>query len=493
MFKTIFSRLVAIFILILIIGFAVTGTLLYYFLGDFVSDEKAETLTKAGEAINSYLSVYIENEGNPIARLYLSKILQLYSSNTKSLIFIVNKEGYIVESGPELNSIRDDILKNLENISGRLRLPNVERHEEVIQKQQTTREIGDFNGLFKDTGYQWLTIQKPFKYKVSNYPGDITGVIYLHTPIPEIQRARYLLFRFFMISVAVSIIISIVLVYVFSLKISKPLKEINRAAKVIAGGEFRQRLNIKSQDEIGELAKSFNQMVVALENLEEMRRGFIANVSHELRTPMTSIRGFIEGILDGTIPPEKHKEYLTIVRDETKRLNRLVNDLLDLAKMEAGEIKLTFKKFNINELIRRSIIKFESWILKKNIKIEASFEEEEIFVNADIDAIERVVYNLIHNAIKFTPDKGKIDINVWTQKDKVYVSIKDNGIGIPKEEVNLIWERFHKSDRSRSKDKSGTGLGLAITRNIINDHKQEIWVESEYGRGAKFTFTLEKA
>ncbi|MGI6778711.1 MAG: sensor histidine kinase [Acetivibrionales bacterium] len=493
MFRTIFSRLVAIFLLILIIGFTITGILLYYFLGDFVSDEKADALIEAGESISSYLSVYIEYEGNPIARLYLSKILQLYSSNTSSLIFIVNKDGFIVESGPEIGRIQNDILRNLRNESGNLQLPNIQQHKEILLSQRISREVGDFNGLFKDTGFQWLTVKIPFRYSISNYSEDITGVVYMHTPLPEVQRARYLLFRFFIISVAVSIIISVFLVYIFSLRLSKPLKEINKAAKVIAGGEFKQRLNIKSQDEIGELAESFNQMVNALENLEEMRRGFIANVSHELRTPMTSIRGFIEGILDGTIPPEKHNEYLSIVRDETSRLNRLVNNLLDLARMEAGEVTLVFREFDINELIRRSIIKLESLIVEKGIEIQVNFEDEELYVKADIDSIERVVYNLLHNAIKFTPEKGKIEICAWYQKDKAFVSVEDSGVGIPKHEINLIWERFHKSDRSRSRDKSGTGLGLAITRNIINDHKQSIWVESEYGKGAKFTFTLEKA
>jgi len=215
-------------------------------------------------------------------------------------------------------------------------------------------------------------------------------------------------------------------------------------------------------------------------------------VSHELRTPMTSIRGFIEGILDGTIPEEKHRYYLNIVREETNRLNRLVNDLLDLAKMEAGEKKLNISTFDINELIRISIIKMERLITEKKIEVTANFEQENMKVLADPDAIERVLINLIHNAIKFTPDEGMIVARTWSDKEKVYVSIEDSGIGIEKQEIDLIWERFHKSDRSRSQDKTGTGLGLAIIKNIINDHKEKIWVESEPGYGSKFIFTLEK-
>jgi len=314
--------------------------------------------------------------------------------------------------------------------------------------------------------------------------------VYLTKRIPEINKARLTVFKFYIIAISIAVVISVLLVYIFSLKLTKPLKQINNAAKQIANGEFSKRLDIKSEDEIGQLAKSFNNMAVALENLENMRRGFIANVSHELRTPMTSIHGFIEGILDGTIPPEKQREYLTIVSDETKRLSRLTNDLLDLARMESGDMKLTYVTFNVNELIRRCIIKLENQIIMKNIQIEANFYEEPTFVYADKDSIERVILNLLHNAVKFVQDGGQVKIETVKLKSKVMVYIKDNGIGIDSEEINLIWDRFYKSDKSRGKDKMGTGLGLAIVKNIINEHGQEIKVESELGKGTVFYFTL---
>jgi len=489
MFKSIFSKLIAVFIAILVIGFSITGTMLYYFLGDFVSTEKVKLLERSGEEINSFLAEYIEDMDNPLVLSTFRYLLRSYRVSTNSLIWVVDKDGYIVVTeyaNPELG-IPQQVIKKLRDESGYLRLPDERQYRKVMLGTDPVVERGYFYGLFEGTRVPWLTIQKPFRYK-----GKVEAAVYLHTPIPEMQRARASVFRLFMASVAVSILISIVLGYVFSLRISRPLKQINNAARVIAGGEFGKRLSINSNDEIGELAKSFNQMVTALENLEDMRRGFIANVSHELRTPMTTIRGFIEGILDGTIPPEKQNYYLGIVKDETNRLNRLVNDLLDLAKMEAGEITLKPRSFDINELIRICIIKFENLIVSKNIQVEANFEEEEMFVNADSDAIERVMYNLLHNAIKFTSENGRIIVTVHGQKDRVLVSVEDNGIGIGKDEIDLIWERFYKSDKSRSKDKTGTGLGLAIVKNIINEHKQEIWVESEPGKGTKFTFTLSK-
>jgi len=215
-------------------------------------------------------------------------------------------------------------------------------------------------------------------------------------------------------------------------------------------------------------------------------------VSHELRTPMTSIKGFIEGILDNVIPQEKHREYLEIVRNEVARLNRLVNNLLDLAKLESGEIKLIYSNFNINELIRRCIIKLENLITEKGLEVMADFDEDTL-VSADIDSIERVLINLIHNAVKFTPEGGIIGVNTEIRNDKVIVSVADSGIGIEKEDLDRIWERFYKVDKSRSLDTIGTGLGLSIVRNIINEHGEEIWVESELGKGTTFHFTLKKA
>ncbi|HHV98096.1 MAG TPA: cell wall metabolism sensor histidine kinase WalK [Clostridiaceae bacterium] len=489
MFRTIFSKMVVMFIAVLLIGFLITGGMLYIFLDNFVTKEKTANLEKAASIVNNSFRSYLENRKNIIVQLYFEHILESMSEYTNSIIWIVDKTGHIYKSMPEMS---DSTKKQYIDETGYMKLPDERQYKKVMSGQGTVKEIGNFYGFF-GANESWLTVQVPFEYVNSNGEKDIIAAVFLHTPVPEVMRARSSVFRFFIVSVIAASAVSVIIAYVFSLRLSRPLKKINAAAKIVASGEFGKKLDIRSNDEIGQLANSFNHMVAALENLENMRRGFIANVSHELRTPMTSIRGFIDGILDGIIPPEKQKEYLMIVRDETDRLNRLVNDLLDLAKMEAGELNLNFKIFNINELIRRCIIKFENMIVKKEMQIEAIFETEEMYVDADSDAIERVIYNLIHNALKFTPQGGKIKIITLYQKDKVLVSVEDNGIGISSDEIDLIWERFYKSDKSRGKDKSGTGLGLAIIKNIINEHGQKIWVESELGKGSKFTFTLKRA
>jgi len=489
MFKSIFSRLVFIFISILIISFSVAGGILYYFIDNFLMEEKETTLVQAGEDIRGMLKTVLDNRNTINAPYYwetFNNALETLSRNIGA-IWVVNSSGYIEADV----AFRDDVERYIKGKfiyeGGKYRLPEEQQYAKVMSSGDIVKEKGDFYNLFNGTGVSWLTVEIPF-----TYGGEVVGAVYLHTPAPEIYRMRTAVLRFFVISVAVSAVISVILVYIASLRISKPLKEIKNAARIIAGGEFQKRLHIDSRDEIGELAASFNNMAVALQNLEEMRRGFIANVSHELRTPMTSIRGFIEGILDGTVPQDRQNEYLTIVKDETNRLNRLVNDLLDLARMESGEMKLQLKGININELVRRCVIKLESIIVRKDIHVEASFHDEEIYAIADRDAIERVLINLIHNAVKFTPDGGTITIGTAVKRDKIEISIADTGIGIEKEEINLIWDRFYKSDKSRSKDKIGTGLGLAIVKNIINEHGQNIWVESGPGKGSVFTFTLDR-
>lgn len=488
MLKTLFSKIVALFIAILLVSTSITGVMLYIFLGNFASEEKEKLLSDTADSINSmlndYLTAYYNNYNNPmfafweeIYRRMLDNALERESQSTGTVIWIVSTEGEIgIIKGNQ--AVVREIVQKLTDDTGKIKLQNPAQYKDVMSGSvPMVKEIGDFYGLFKDTNVSWLTIGKPFTYN-----GKILGAVYLHTPVPEVQRARSSVFKFFIFAVVISIIISIVLIYIFSLKLSRPLKKINSAAKKIASGKFDERLDISSEDEIGELARSFNNMAGELQNLENMRRGFIANVSHELRTTMTSIHGFIEGILDGTIPPEKEKDYLLIVRDEIRRLNRLTTDLLDLAKMEAGEITINPVNFNINELIRRCIIKLENFITQKDIEVEANFEEEDMYVKADIDSIERVLINLMHNAVKFVQQNGKIKVSTSSYKNKVLVCVEDNGIGIDRNEIDLIWERFYKSDKSRSKEKGGAGLGLAIVRNIINDHKQEIWVESEVGK-----------
>ena len=264
-------------------------------------------------------------------------------------------------------------------------------------------------------------------------------------------------------------------------------------------GNFSQRVTVETNDEIGQLASSFNFMADSIEKLEESHSSFCSDVSHELRTPMTSISGFVEGILDGTIPAEKQDYYLRIVLDETKRLTKFVNDTLEMSKMSSSEYQLDITEFDINELIRTCIISLGNRIDEKNLDLNVDFKQDIFKVLADKDSIKRVVLNIMDNAIKFSYPNTTMGVSTWAEKGKIYVCIGNFGDGIDSSDLSNIFNRYYKTDKSRTNEKTGAGLGLSLVKNILVLHKQAIWVESvdtKEGSNAKytkFTFTLEKA
>lgn len=297
------------------------------------------------------------------------------------------------------------------------------------------------------------------------------------------------------ITVALCVFLAaLITIYVISRRTTQPLSEIVTAAKSYAKGRFDYKIEVVGNDEVAELASAINDMSVSLKHLDELRNSFLGNVSHDLRTPMTTIAGFVEGILDGTIPPEKHEKYLNIISQEVRRLSRLVNTLLEVSRFESGaDLKPT--DFNLSETARTVLISLESKISKKNIDIEFDTGDEDIFVNADSDSIHRVIFNLLDNAVKFTPERGKISINIsyvfdGRKKRKAQLSVYNSGDGIAKEELSHIFDRFYKSDSSRGLDKSGTGLGLYIAKTTLLNHGEDISVDSVSGEYTEFKFTL---
>ena len=239
------------------------------------------------------------------------------------------------------------------------------------------------------------------------------------------------------------------------------------------------------------MAVAFNSMADSLEKSEQRRREFVANVSHELKTPMTSIAGFADGILDGTIPPEKEKEYLRIISSETQRLSRLVRKMLDVSRIQSTDTKTLLKKnFDIEEVIVRSLAGLEKKITDRGLDVDVQMPEEPIQVLGDEDGITQVVYNLLDNAAKFADAGSTIGVSLWKQGEKAYVAVRDRGATIPPEELPLVFERFHKTDKSRSQDKDGVGLGLYLVKTIIQNHGEEITVSSRDGL-TEFKFSLQ--
>ncbi len=461
--KSIFGQLFSFTVLVFIISFCVIGTLLYGFLGEYLTKRNEEDLSSVADKL-------IEIAANDKAEVsYLQRLnINVIASSTGTFIIILDKNGEtVLTSGENITvSVKQEYVQNV--LSG-----NAEKF------------IGNLGGLFNTT---MLTVAKPM---LSD--NNVTGAVFVNLPIPEIHQIRTDVIRIFLLCVCFVVIVALVFIYIMSNRLTKPIKEINLAAKSIAGGDFARRVNIDAENEVGELGETFNKMADSIEQLENVRRSFVANVSHELRTPMTTITGFVEGIMDGTIPPEKHKQYLSIVLDESKRLSRLVTDLLDISKMEQGKFTLEIREFDLNEMIRLNIIKLEKRISEKNIRLTVSFQAENQKVLADKDSIQRVLTNLLDNAIKFTPNEGFMDIRTGVANGKVFVSVQNSGMGIAKNELTHVFDRFYKTDKSRSQDKTGAGLGLYIVKNILQSHGENIWAESEPGEYTRFNFTLKPA
>ena len=293
---------------------------------------------------------------------------------------------------------------------------------------------------------------------------------------------------------AVTLIGSGVVSYYTSYRVINPFIEMNHAVQCYSRGDFSTRIPVEGKDEAAQLGENLNEMAEQLRGLEETRRSFVANVSHELRSPLTSMKGFLEAMQDGTIPPENYPEYIGIVLNETRRMVTLVNDLLDLARIESGTIQLNFEVFDINELIRRTLLTFEARLVENEMEMEVRFAQEQCAVYADQAQIGQVLRNLIDNAIKYSPKGRSLAVSTYSMRKTVYVTVRDNGIGIPQEDVPHVFDRFYKVEKAHTPaPQMGSGLGLSIVKRIIESHGQSITVRSARGRGTQFTFTLERA
>lgn len=333
--------------------------------------------------------------------------------------------------------------------------------------------------------YDVLSVLSPITGNMQTY-----GYVIIHLPLSTIDsQTNYLLNVVYLTSVII-FVLSLILIVVFSKVVYIPIRKITFAAGEYAKGNFSVDIPVKSKDEIGILARTLNFMSDELEKSEEYQHKFIANISHDFRSPLTSIKGYLEAIQDGTIPPELQDKYIGIVISETDRLNKLTQGLLTLNTLDSG--KLVRSNFDINRTIKNTALSFEGSCMKRGITFDLTFSNPSQFVYADLGKIEQVLYNLIDNAIKFSRDKSVIYIQTSTRNEKVYVSVKDTGVGIPRDSVNKIWERFYKTDSSRGRDKKGTGLGLSIVKEIITAHGENIDVVSTEGIGTEFIFSLPK-
>ena len=320
--------------------------------------------------------------------------------------------------------------------------------------------------------------------------GSKVGYVIATSSIEDVTNLMKKIAQIYLFSIIIPLVLTFGAMSAMTYRLVKPLKLMSEAAKAMAKGDFSRRIPVTSDDEIGELAVSFNQMTNSLARLEDVRKSFIANVSHELKTPMTTISGFIDGIIDGTIEPDKQKYYLQIVHDEVKRLSRMVESMLSVSKLESNEVALKREAFNLRELVLNVVIAQEQRIDKKQLNIVGLDALPDITVNADKDLIHRVVYNLVDNAVKFTDEGGKIDFKINYDSKNVTFRIENTGKGIPQSELPHVFDRFYKVDKSRSANKESTGLGLYIVKTIIKNHGGVISVSSVENKFTAFEFTL---
>jgi signal transduction histidine kinase len=328
-----------------------------------------------------------------------------------------------------------------------------------------------------------VTVGVPWR----NGRGWVSGAVLLHISTQSLVVDYSDIIADAVLAAAGAMLLGVALACIIARTQSAPLRQIQRALIDFSQGRMDTRVSIRGDRELEELAEAFNQMAEDLANLERSRRNFVANVSHELRSPLTCIRGYAEGMLDGTIEEADHHKYLGVVRDESKRLTTLVNDLLDLSRMESG-VALKREKFDLCELLRQELITFEGSISKKDIEVEVELPEEALIVNADPGGIRQLMTNLLDNAVKFTPRGGRMGLRLVPEGRLCRVEVYNSGPGIPPEDLPHIFERFYKVDKAHTPGE-GTGLGLAIVQKILEQHGQKIRV-SEAGGFTTFSFRL---
>lgn len=474
-FKKYFSLFAGILFAVLIL----LGGSLLVFVNQYWQQDKTKLLAENTQSVassaQSMLHVDDMNTHYSFEKSLLCETLSLVSNSSDADIFICDVSGAVI-----LCKERADTLPVLNSFQSCQKHDNMIISSTLLQSVYEGKAIG--KGLIGNEQYYIVghTIQDG---------GQIIGYVFATTPT-GIDALTSDIIKIFALSAISCLALAYIGIYFITKRMTDPLLQMSKAAKQFANGDFSYRVKVTSHDELADLADTFNEMAGALDKLENSRRSFVANVSHELKTPMTSIAGFIDGILDGTIPPEKEKHYLKIVSDEVRRLSRLVVAMLNMSKIESGDFVMKYHNYDITEQIINVLLNFEQKIEQKNIEIFGLDKLQTTKIDADPDMIYQVIYNLVDNAVKFTNVDGYISVTLKADEQSVTVSIKNSGDGIKQEELSKIFERFYKVDKSRSLDAKGAGLGLYIVKTMVELHGGRIWAKSDEPKSAEFTFTL---
>ncbi len=485
MMKSVFTKYITVFMLILFLSFLVLTSILTSLVNTYNVDVKLNSMANVAYSVSVHIrQTFLQSDMDDFQKyLYdnnteIIPLIRVLQINVEDLaVIVVDENGQIVTTGGTDITAKASVAW-------------------VGELPQSSLESLKRDGYLADKevlGGFFASRQCTYGISIEDKDGNFLGAVLASTGIEGMSELLVAMNKTVLMSTLWVMLAALVAVYFITERMVSPLRSMSRAAKSFAAGKFDVRVPVTGSDEIAELAQAFNNMAESLAALDDMQRSFVANVSHDLRTPMTTISGFIDGILSGAIPKEKEAHYLGVIASEVRRLSRLVKALLDISRMQAGERKFTMSNFDVCELARLILISFEQRIDEKRLNVSFSCDSDRMEVCADRDSIHQVLYNICDNAVKFAAENGSYEISICEKDKRIAVSVYNTGDGIPEEDLPHIFDRFYKSDKSRGLDKTGVGLGMYISRAIIEAHGEQIRVESEYGKWCRFTFTLPKA
>ena len=466
--KTLYFRIILAYLLFGIFGFIAVATLISRMTTEYCIRSTARTLYGEAARISDTYATDLYN--STVSLEYVQSQMEALSAYMGTEIWILNPSGRMVVNSKQAPDPEKELI--------------VEGFDSTITAGNYYTTGNFFNSFDKEVLSVVAPITSDFK---------IRGYVIIHLPSDVIQRQADSMLNISYIQLVILIILSLIILLIFTEYVYRPLRRIITAAEQYALGNMYFPAPVEREDELGYLAASLGYMADTIARSEDDQKKFIANVSHDFRSPLTSMRGFLEAMLDGTIPPERYDHYLRVVLGETERLTKLTQGLLTLNNLNSGGILLQRTDFDINAVIRSVAASFEQTCRSRNLQIRLLLMGKLLYVNADLEKIQQVLYNLVDNAFKFSRENTEITIETTEKGETIFVSVRDNGIGIPKDDQKLIWDRFYKTDLSRGKDKKGTGLGLSIVREIIRAHGENINLVSTEGVGSTFTFTLRRS
>ena len=478
----IFAKYFILFAVIFLIVLTVLGSSLFIIVNNYTANERTKLLrtntSSLAGTVENIIQLQDMNKMYSIEKVIICETLSTVSQSIEADIFVCDLNGNII-----LCSERADSYPFSGTLSACGKHDNLKIHTSIIDSVSQQGEIVEKTHI---SNLLYFVVGCPI---ISD--GVTIGAVFALANT-GVQTLVLEFLRIFIISAFFCLILAFICIYYLTKKMVTPLQQMSNAAKQFASGDFSYRVKINGSDELADLGRAFNDMADALDVLEGSRRSFVSNVSHELKTPMTSIAGFIDGILDGTIPNNKQDYYLEIVSTEIRRLSRLVVSMLNMSKIESGDLEMKPSNYDITDQIIHILLTFEQKIENKSIEIRGLDALRPTYIVADPDMIYQAVYNLFDNAVKFTNNGGYIEVKLTEHNTDIEVSIKNSGTGIKAEELSHVFEPFYKVDKSRSLDSKGAGLGLYIVKLMIEMHGGRVVAKSDNVETAEFSFNLPK-